>query len=63
MKFSLIVRKIHYILLLYRGADNYETGKWAGYGNDGTCTNPKLLWESVVVDLEEMVSDVKFSYY
>ena len=46
---------------MYRD-DEYER-KWAGYGDDDTCTNPKLLWESVVVDLEEMVSNVKFSYY
>ena len=47
---------------MYRGDDEYEI-KWVGYGDDDTCTNPKLLWESVVVKLEEMVSDVKFSYY
>ena len=46
---------------MYRD-EEYEI-KWAGYGHDDTCTNPKLLWESVVVDLEEMVSNVKFSYY
>ena len=47
---------------MYRGEDEYEI-KWVGYGDDDTCTNPKLLWESVIVKLEDMVSDVKFSYY
>ena len=47
---------------MYRGGDEYEI-KWAGYGDDGTCTNPKQLWESIVVKFEDMVSYVKFSYY
>ena len=47
---------------LYRGPDEYET-KWVGYGDDVTCTDPKLLWESVVVKLEDIVSYVEFKYY
>ena len=47
---------------MYRGTDEYET-KWAGYGNNARCTDPKQLWESIVVKLEDMVSYVKFQYY
>ena len=47
---------------MYRGADEYET-KWVGYGDDGACTDPQLLWESVVIKLEDMVSYVRFQYY
>ena len=47
---------------MHRGADEYET-KWVGYGNDSTCTDPKLLWESIVPKLEDMVSFVEFKYY
>ena len=47
---------------MYRGADEYKT-KWVGHGNESMCTDPKLLWESIVVKLEDMVSFVEFQYY
>ena len=46
---------------MYRGVE-YEK-KWTGFGDDDTCTDPKQLWESVVVKFEDMVSYVKFKYY
>ena len=46
---------------MYRGVE-YEK-KWKGCGDDDTCTDPKQLWESVVVKMEDMVSYVKFKYY
>ena len=51
---------INFIELFYR-SDEYET-KWVGSG-EKTCTDAKLLWESTVVKLEDMVSYVEFKYY
>ena len=52
---------INFIEIFHR-IDEYET-KWVGLGEDVTCTDGKLLWESTVVKLEEMVSYVEFKYY
>ena len=53
---------MHCISSFYRGTDGYQT-KWAGHGNDDSCTNPRKLWESVVIKLEDIISYVEFKYY
>ena len=46
-----------------RNGEEYEEGaNWVGTG-DENCTNPKLLWESIVVKLEDLISFVEFDYY
>ena len=35
---------------------------WVGLG-DNSCTNPKILWESVVVKLKSLVSVVDFKFF
>ena len=49
------------MLIPFYRSDEYET-KWVGFG-EKTCTDAKLLWESTVVKLEDMVSYVEFKYY
>lgn len=46
-----------------RNGEEYEEGaNWVGTG-DENCTNPKLLWESIVAKLEDLISFVEFDYY
>ena len=47
---------------LNRTDDEYET-KWVGYGNEGSCKDPKILWESTVAKVEDMISHVELTYY
>ena len=50
------------ILSLYRDEDEYET-KWVGDGNDSSCKDPKLLWESTVAKVDDMISYVELKYH
>ena len=43
-------------------AESYTLGKWIGTGNEN-CTNPKLLYESIVIKAENLISEIKYAYF
>ena len=41
---------------------SYKLGKWIGSVNEN-CTNPKLLYESIVVKAENLIKEIEYAYF
>ena len=57
---TLVIIKIEYAL--FRWEDYIENAKWIGIG-DKNCTNSKLLFNSVIGKLENLISMIKYYYF
>ena len=44
--------------------NDYESGKWVGNATlDENCTNPKVLFESIVQKPEDVISHITYDYF
>ena len=50
-------------MICLRNGENYEkAAHWVGFGHK-LCTDPKLLWESIVARPEELIAFIELKFY